>query len=262
MIYLSNNLIYFYLNKEMRRLFVCAAILFASAFGVAAQDWSVSAGSEVSTQYLWRGFDIAQSPTIVPTVTLNYEKDDFSFEAGYCSITELQRNHYLEMDAWASVTYKGITFMALEQGLGNNLGLGGYDDNFELTIAYELPFEFLPASISWNTFVLGDDYNADGTLFSGPPTYTRAFSSYVELDVPFVYNNFTVGATVGATPYRSDLYENEDGFKFINLSLKAGYKLTAGDNFELPLYAQYTYNPLLKANYFLLGCTLNYTFNL
>lgn len=241
----------------MKKLFVCAAVLFACAFGAAAQDWSMSAGSELSTQYLWRGFAIAESPTIVPTFTLNYENEDFSFEAGYCSITELQRNHYLEMDVWASATFKGITFMALEQGCANNLGLGGYDDNFELTLSYELPFEFLPASISWNTFVAGDDCNLQDDFSN-----KRAFSSYIELDVPFEYNNFSVDATVGATPYRSDLYENEGGFKFINLSLKAGYKLTAGDNFELPLYAQYTYNPLLKANYFLLGCTFNYTFAL
>ena len=242
----------------MKKLFVCAAILFACAFGAAAQDWSVSAGSELTTQYLWRGFAIAESPTIVPTFTLNYENEDFGFEVGYCSITELQRNHYLEMDFWAAATFKGITFMALEQGCGNNLGLGGYDDNFELTLSYELPFEFLPASISWNTFVLGDDYNADGTLFSGPPTYTRAFSSYIELNVPFQMNNFEVCATVGAVPFRSDLYGTES-FSFTNLTLKAGYNFTVGDNFGLPVYAQYTYNPLLKSNYFMLGCKLNYT---
>ncbi|MBO4417571.1 MAG: hypothetical protein J5801_05600 [Bacteroidales bacterium] len=238
----------------MKKLFVCAAVLFACAFGAAAQDWSVSAGSELTTQYLWRGFAIAESPTIVPTFTLNYENEDFGFEVGYCSITELQRSHYLEMDFWAAATFKGITFMALEQGCGNNLGLGGYDDNFELTLSYELPFEILPATISWNTFVAGDDYNLLADLST-----KRAFSSYVELDVPFEYNNFSLDATVGATPFRSDLYDNEGGFKFLNLSLKAGYNLPVGDSFELPVYAQYTYNPLLKANYFMLGCKLNYT---
>ena len=237
----------------MRKLLVCAAVLFACVFGAAAQDWSVSVGSEASTQYLWRGFDIAQSPTIVPTVTLNYEKDDFSFEAGYCSITELQRNHYLEMDVWAAATFKGITFMALEQGCGNNLGLGGYDDNFELTLAYELPFEFLPATISWNTFVLGDDYNNDGS---------RAFSSYAEISLPYQFDNFSVAATAGAVPFKSDqLYETE-GFSFTNLSLKAGYNLTVGDNFELPLYAQYTYSPLLKQHFVMLGCSFSYSFDL
>ena len=243
----------------MRKLIVCAALLFACAFGAAAQDWSVSAGTEAATQYLWRGFAIAESPTIVPTVTLNYEKDDFSFEAGYCSITELQREHYLEMDFWAAATYKGITFMALEQGCGNNLGLGGYDDNFELTLSYELPFEICPATISWNTFVAGDDYNLQAD-FSNP--FKRAYSSYVELDLPFEYKDFSVNATLGATPYRSDLYENEAGFQFINLSLRAGYKLAVGDNFELPLYAQFTRNPLLGSNYFMLGCSLTYTFDL
>ncbi|MBP5505321.1 MAG: hypothetical protein J6X89_04375 [Bacteroidales bacterium] len=238
----------------MKRLLVCAAILFACAFGVAAQDWSVSVGSEASTQYLWRGFDIAQSPTIVPTITLNYEKDDFSFEAGYCSITELQRNHYLEMDVWASATYKGFTFMALEQGCGNNLGLGGYADNFELTLAYELPFEILPASISWNTFVLGDDYNLDGS---------RAFSSYAEISVPYSIDNFTFTATAGAVPYRSEImYDNAGGLKFTNLSLKAEYSLPVQENFSLPVYAQFTHNPLYGANFFLLGCTLTFDMSL
>ena len=250
----------------MRKLFVCVAVILASVFGAAAQDWSVSAGSELATQYLWRGFAIAHSPTIVPTITLNYEKDDFSFEAGYCSITELQSQYsdfelyqYLEMDAWAAVTYKGLTFMALEQGCGNNLGLGGYDDNFELTLSYELPFEICPATISWNTFVAGDDYNL--TLDISNP-YKRAFSSYVEVDLPFEYKDFSLNAIAGATPYRSDLYENESGFNFINLSLKAGYNLTVGDNFGLPVYAQYTYNPLLKQHFIMLGCAFSYTFDL
>lgn len=227
--------------------------MLAGALGAYAQDWSVTVGTEATTQYLWRGFDIAQSPTIVPTVTLNYEKDDFSFEAGYCSITELQKAHYLEMDMWASATYKGITLMALEQGLGNNLGLGGYDDNFELTLAYELPFEFLPATISWNTFVLGDDYMNDGS---------RAFSSYAEISLPYQFDNFGIVATAGAVPFKSDQLYETDGFSFTNLSLMTGYNFSIGENCELPLYAQYTYNPLLKQHFVMLGCSISYTLGL
>ena len=240
----------------MRKLFICVAALAAFAINVAAQEgaWSVSAGTEASTKYLWRGFAVAETPTIVPTVTLNYEKNDFGFEAGYCSITKLQRNHYLEMDFWASASYKGFTFTVLEQGLGNNLGAGGYDDNLELTLEYELPFEFLPATISWNTFVAGDDYNFDDS---------RAFSSYIELNVPYEYKNFSVCATAGAVPYKAEyMYENTGGFKFINLGLQAGYKFTVGDNFELPMFAQFTRNPLIGRNYFMLGCSLTYTFDL
>ena len=238
----------------MKKFFICVAVMLAGAFCATAQDWSVGVGTEATTQYLWRGMAIGASPTIVPTVTLNYEKDDFSFETGYCSITELQRAHYLEMDFWASATYKGITLLAMEQGCGNNLGLGGYDDNLELTLAYELPFESIPASISWNTFVAGDDYNLDGS---------RAFSSYIELNVPYKVNNFEVCATAGAVPFRSEiLYENEGGFSFINLGLRTGYTFTVGENFEMPLYAQYTYSPLFKEQFFVLGCSLTYTFEL
>ena len=238
----------------MRKFFICVAVMLAGAFCAAAQDWSVSVGTEASTRYLWRGYAVGETPTIVPTVTLNYEKGDFGFEAGYCSITELQGAHYLEMDFWASASYKGFTLTAMEQGAGNNLGIGGYDDNLELTLEYELPFDILPASISWNTFVAGDDFNLDES---------RAFSSYVELNLPYEYNNFSVCATAGAVPFKSEvMYENEGGFKFVNLGLKAGYTFTVGDNFELPIYVQDTYSPLFKKNFVVLGCSLSYTFSL
>ena len=240
----------------MKKLIICLAVMLAGVFCASAQDWSVGVGTEAVTQYLWRGMAIGASPTIVPTVTLNYEKDDFSFETGYCSITELQRAHYLEMDFWASATYKGITLLAMEQGCGHNLGLGGYDDNLELTLSYELPFEYIPASISWNTFVAGDDYNENEDM-----TLSRAFSTYIELNVPFRMNNFEFCATAGAVPFHSDLYET-GGFALTNLSLKAGYNFTIGDNFELPLYAQFTDNPMTHNQWFVLGCSLTYTFGL
>ena len=240
----------------MRKLFICAAALVAFALNVAAQEgaWSVSVGTEAASQYLWRGFDVATTPTLVPTVTLDYEKDDFSFETGYCSITELFGDKYLEMDVWASATFKGFTFMALEQGCGNNLGIGGYDDNFELTLAYELPFEAVPASISWNTFVAGDDFNNDGR---------QAYSSYIELNVPYQVNNFSVCATAGAVPYKSEqMYEVDGGFHFINLGMRAGYNFEFGEHFEMPVYAQYTFNPLANKHLYMIGCSLTYTFDL
>lgn len=232
------------------------ALMLAGVFGATAQDWSVSVGTEAATQYMWRGYALSNTPTLTPTVTLNYEKDDFSFELGYCSITELQRQHYLEMDVWAAASFKGFTLMAQEYGCGNNLGIGGYSDNLELCLSYELPFEFLPLTLSWNTFVLGDDYNWEGDDAS------RAFSSYAEVALPYKFGDFSVCATAGASPFRSDdMYETE-GFSLVNLSLQCGYTFTVGENFELPIYAQYTYSPLFKQHFPVLGCSLTYTFGL
>ena len=238
----------------MKRFFICLALMLTAAIGASAGDWSVSFATEASTQFLWRGFAVGKSPTIVPGITLNYARGGLGLEAGYCSVTELQKGHYLEMDLWATARYKGFTFTALEQGVGNNLGIGGYNDNFELTLIYELPLEHLPVSVSWNTFVAGDDFNLDGS---------RAFSSYAELRVPCVFNNFSVCATAGAVPFKSEgIYKNGGGFKFINLSLRAGYTLAAGESFHLPFYAQYSYNPLLGSSFFVLGCSLAYTLKL
>lgn len=219
-----------------------------SVLGADARDWSFSVGTDASTMFIWRGFAVAKTPTIVPAFTFNYAKNGFGFEAGYCSVTELQGDHYLEMDLWATARYKGFTFTALEQGVGNNLGIGGYKDNFELTLIYELPFEHFPASLSWNTFVAGDDFNLDGS---------RAFSSYIELKVPFRYDRFYVCASAGAVPFKSEIiYQNAGGFKFNNLNLRTGYTLSAGEKCQLPLYAQYTYNPLFKKHFFVLGFSI------
>lgn len=232
----------------MKKVLFCIIALMAGFTGATARDWNVSLGTEVATQYLWRGIAVGKSPTIVPSVALSYLRDGFAFEAGYCSVTELQGGHYLEMDLWATAKYKGFTFTALEQGLGNNLGLGGYNDNLELTLIYELPVRQFPASISWNTFVAGDDFNLDGS---------RAFSSYLELRAPFSFDRFSVCATAGAVPYKSEIiYKNEAGFNFVNLSLRAGYTLAAGGNTELPFYAQYTCNPHTKNHFFVLGFSI------
>ena len=232
----------------MRKFFLCLVAILSAAVCTSARDWGVSFATEAATQFLWRGFAVGKTPTIVPSFALHYNKDGFGFEAGYCSVTELQGDHYLEMDLWATARYKGFTLTALEQGVGNNLGIGGYKDNLELTLIYELPLEHFPASLSWNTFVAGDDFNLDGS---------RAFSSYAELRLPCRFNNFCVCATAGAVPYKSEgIYKNTGGFKFINLNLRTSYTFTAGESFELPLYAQYNYNPLFGSHFFVLGFSI------
>lgn len=238
----------------MKKFLFSAAALVLSALNLSAQsgEWSFGIGSEAMTQYMWHGLPLSSSPTVVPTASVNFENDDFSFEAGFCSVTELQRGHYLEMDLWASATYRGFTFMAQEYGMGDNLGLGGYSDNLELSLGYELPFE-VPASLTWNTFVAGDDFNGDGS---------RAFSSYVELCIPYDIDDFSFSFTAGAVPFASDEMYGTEGFTVTNLSLQAGYNFSVGENLELPVYIQDTYSPFLEHNFVVLGCSLTYSFAL
>ncbi len=238
----------------MKKFLFSAVAFLLAALNLSAQsgEWSLTVGSEAMSRYMWHGLPLTSSPTIVPAVSVNYGQEDFSFEAGVCSVTELQREHYLEMDIWASATFKGFTFMAQEYGLSNNLGMGGYSDNLELSLGYELPFA-VPASLTWNTFVAGDDFNSDGN---------RAFSSYVELCIPYDINDFSFSFTAGAVPFLSEEMYGTDGFAVTNLSLQAGYNLSIGENLQLPLYIQDTYSPLLEHNFVVLGCSLTYNFAL
>lgn len=238
------------MKKALISLAFCLLCVAASA-----QDgaWSVNAGTEAMSQFIWRGTEAALHPTIIPTVTLDWENEDFSFELGQCSITELTGDEYLEMDIWASASYKGLSLTLTEFGMGNNLGIGGYDDNAELSLEYEFPWS-VPVTLSLNTFVFGDDFNEDGN---------RAFSSYAEIAVPYEIGDLTLTGIVGAVPFRSDnTYGNcEDAFKLTNLSLSATYNLSM-NNLELPVYAQFIRNPMTKSNYYVIGCVLNLCFDL
>ena len=239
----------------MKKTLISLAACLLCAVGAFAQDgsWSVNAGTEAMSQFIWRGTEAALHPTIIPTISLDWENDDCSFELGQCSITELTGDEYLEMDIWASFSYKGLSFTFTEFGMGNNLGIGGYEDNAEVSLAYEFPWS-VPVSLSWNTFVLGDDFNENGK---------RAFSSYAELAVPYEIGDLTLTGIVGAVPFRSDwTYGNEtDSFKLTNVTLNATYNLSL-DNLELPVYAQFIRNPMTKSNYYVLGCVLNLCFDL
>ena len=137
--------------------------------------------------------------------------------------------------------------------MGNNLGAGGYEDNLEISLGYEFPWS-VPVSLSFNTFVLGDDINENGS---------RAFSSYAEISVPYEVGNFSFNGVLGAVPFRSDyMYGNcNDAFKITNITLSAAYNLSSGD-LNLPVYAQFTRNPLTKCNYYVLGCSLSIGFEL
>jgi len=236
------------MKKTLLSMMLC--LLGVVAF---AQDgsWSVNVGSEAVSQYIWRGLEVASHPTVVPTFSLDWESEDFSFELGQCTVAELTGDEYLEMDIWASATYKGLTLSLTEYGMGNNLGIGNYADNAELMLAYEFPWS-VPVSLSFNTFVFGDDFNEDGS---------RAFSSYAEVAVPYEFGDLTLTGIAGAVPFRSDnMYGNSnDAFKFTNLTLNATYNLSM-DNLELPVYAQFVRNPMTKCNFYVIGCVLNLCF--
>ena len=221
-----------------------------------AQDDTESRSSEIETtisgdivsSYIWRGQDLG-NVSLQPTLGIGYKG--------------------LSLTAWGSVgltnsddTKEFDLTLAYETG-GFNIGITDYWFNagldpenryfmynahstnhvFEANIGYDFGF----ASLQWYTNFAGNDgYNKDGK---------RAYSSYLEANVPFKLATVDWTATAGVVPFSTTSY-GTTGFAVTNLALKATKDIKVTDSFSIPIFAQVVGNPCSQKAYLVLGFTL------
>ena len=175
----------------------------------------------------------------------------------------------LSLIAWGSVGFNSDDMKELDLSLGYTIGKlnigitdywfskmdGGDPDGrdfrynahstnhvFEANIGYNFGF----TSLQWFTYFTGNDYKADGK---------RAYSSYMEITVPFKLSKMKWTATGGIVPFTSGLYAT-NGFAVTNLSLRATKDIKVTDSFSIPIFGQVVANPCSQKAYFILGFTL------
>ena len=210
-----------------------------------AQDDGEYRSSEIETtisgdivsSYIWRGQDLG-SAAIQPTLGVGYKIADpadtkeFDLALAYSvggfniGITDYwfnagqdPENRYFKYDAH------------------------GTNHVFEATIGYD----FGLASLRWYTNIGGNDgFNKDGK---------RAYSSYVEANVPFKLATVDWTATAGAVPFATDFY-GTTGFAVTNVALKATKEIKVTDSFSIPIFGQVVGNPCSQKAYLVIGFTL------
>jgi hypothetical protein len=121
----------------------------------------------------------------------------------------------------------------------------GTNHVFEANIGYD----FGLASLQWFTNFAGNDgTNKDGK---------RAYSSYLEMAVPFKLSGIEWTATAGAVPFATNFYNDwTSGFAITNLALKASKDIKVTNTFSVPVFAELSANPCTQKTYLVLGFTL------
>ena len=108
-------------------------------------------------------------------------------------------------------------------------------------------YDFGPVALAWYTNFAGNDgLNKDGK---------RAYSSYVEANVPFSLAGLDWTATAAAVPFATSTYATS-GFAITNLSLRATKDVKVTDAFSVPLFGQFVANPCTQKAYLVFGFTL------
>jgi len=232
----------------MKKRFVLAMMLVASATAFAQDEVETTISGDVVSSYIWRGQDLG-SAAVQPTLGVAYKGLSLSAWGSYGLADPADTKEFdLTLAYTAGAFNIGITDYWFNAGLDPEARYFKYDAHgtnhvFEANIGYD----FGLASVQWFTNFSGNDgVNKDGK---------RAYSSYLEVAVPFKLATVDWTATAGAVPFATDFY-GTTGFAVTNLALKATKDIKVTDSFSVPVFGQVVANPCSQKAYLVFGFTL------
>ncbi len=233
-------------------LFACGLLLSSTAFAQETEtkesEVETTISADIVSQYIWRGLDSGNA-SLQPTLGVAWK--GLSLTA-WGSVGIAQTADTKEFDFTLAYTLGGFTIGVTDYWFNTGLDpdnryfrYNAHSTNhiFEGSIGYDFGF----ASLQWFTNFAGNDgVNKDGK---------RAYSSYVEANVPFRLGGAEWKATLAAVPYATTLYQTT-GFAVTNVSLKATKTIAVTESFSLPVFAQVAANPCTQKAYLVFGFTL------
>ena len=209
----------------------------------------LSLSGDIVSSYIWRGQDLG-SAALQPTLGIEYKGLSLSAWGSY-GFADPQDTK--EMDLTLSYTTGGLTIGVTDYWFNTGLDPENryfkYDAHatnhvFEATAGYD----FGLFALQWYTVFAGND----GTNNDGK----RAYSSYLEANVPLRLASVDWTAAAGIVPFATDLY-GTNGFAVTNLSLKATKDIRITDSFSIPIFGQIVANPCAQKAYLVFGITLH-----
>ena len=215
---------------------------------LAQEEVETTICGDVVSSYIWRGQDLGDV-SLQPTLGIGYK--GLSLTA-WGSVGLSDPSDTKEFDLTLGYTIGGfnigITDYWFNGGLDPQNRYFKYDAHgtnhvFEANIGYDFGLASLQC---FTNFAGNDGMNKDGK---------RAYSSYVELSVPFKLATVDWTATAGAVPFSTDFY-GTDGFAVTNLALKATKEIEVTDTFSVPVFGQVVANPCSQKAYLVIGFTL------
>ena len=234
----------------MKKIVLFAMGLVMSMTTLAQDVVETTIRGDLVSSYIWRGQDLG-STAIQPTLGVGYKGLSLTAWGSYGLVNA---DDVKEFDLTLDYTIGGLSIGITDYWFSRMDGgdpdgryfkyeAHGTNHVFEGYIGYDFGF----AALRWFTNFAGNDgTNKDGK---------RAYSSYVEVNVPFKLATVDWTATAGAVPYCTTSY-GTTGFAVTNLSLRATKDIRVTDSFSIPIFGQLTGNPCSQKAYMVFGFTL------
>jgi len=230
----------------MRKWFIWIAVIavFLLPLSVTAQnELEASVEADIVSTYVWRGQKLGNA-SAQPSLILNWR--GFSLSAwGSVTLVRLDDvDKNTELDLTASYSFKSLVLGVTDYYIASNGHYFVYDAHhtrhiFELHAGYD----FGLVGFDWFiNFAGADGLNKDGK---------RAYSSYVELGVPFQLAGLECKFAAGVVPYATTSYAVVHSFAVTNLILSATKEICLSNRISLPLGVSLVANPSDRRLYLL-----------
>jgi hypothetical protein len=239
-------------KKFLPQILLITVLMAGMTNGAFASDKiSVNTGVDFYNRYVWRGVDIAPTPSIQPTLSVTFCNLELGAWGAYSFSNDTSVID--EIDFWLSYT------LELKNGISFTL----------LATDYYFP----NAGIKFFNF---NDYDAadpgahtiePGLSISGSPSFPLTLSGYMnvyndagnnayfQLDYPVTVGETELGLFCGFAGGSKDNpdYYGTDKLNAINLGLTAHREIMVSESFSLPLAVSLIVNPRAEISYLLVG---------
>jgi len=245
------------LNKRTIWPVYLTLIVALLAISAAGDDVSVSTSVDFYNRYVWRGMDIATTPSIQPTVALDCGGLEFGIWGAYTLSNQASESD--EIDFWLSYTATlnggvSITGIATDYYYPNHgirfFNFNNYDATIDDTVSdpgahlIELGLsvsgpEAFPATVAGYINV----YNDAGS------------NTYFQVDYPVTVNETALNLFCGVAGGSKDNpgYYGTDNLQAINMGVTASREIAVSESFSMPLNVSFIVNPKEEMSYLVVG---------
>ena len=209
---------------------------------------TVNTGVDFYNRYVWRGLDIANTPSVQPSLSVGYAGLELGTWGAYTLSNE--SSDCDEIDFWLSYTLplqNGVSFslIATDYYFPNaGMDLFDFDDNGDGAHTVELGLAFTgPESFPIGLSGFMNVYNDGGN------------NTYFQLDYPFTVGETEMGLFCGAAGGSADNpdYYGTENFNAINVGISASREIKVSETFSLPLNMALIINPREEISHLVVG---------
>lgn len=246
-----------YRIKTYSLLLVIIMVVGLTASATAEDRIAVNTGVDLYNRYVWRGLDIANTPSIQPTFSIAYAGLELGTWGAYTLSNEAAGSD--EIDFWLGYTKELENGAAISAVVTDyyfpNAGIELFNfNNYDAVVDDTIPDP-------------GAHTLEIGLSVTGPETFPVTLSGYMnvhneagnntyfQLDYPVTVNEteicLYVGAAVGSKE-NPDYYGTDD-LQVINLGITASREIKMSESFSLPLNVSFILNPNAEISHLLVG---------